>query len=84
MRRKYRRYGLTPQQYAAFYDTQGGLCAVCKVEPVTVIDHDHVTKEVRGLLCGMCNRGLGMLGDSIEGVRAALNYLENARRGPGH
>ena len=74
--RKYRRYGLTPKQYASLFDAQGGLCAICKSEPITVIDHDHETKEVRGLLCGVCNRGLGMLGDSVSGLRAALEYLE--------
>src|SRR6516225_7058612 len=33
------------------------------------------TANVRGLTCGRCNRGLGLLGDSIEGVRRALDYL---------
>ena len=41
----------------------------------SVIDHDHETGEVRGVLCNSCNRALGFLGDSIEGVQKALDYL---------
>jgi hypothetical protein len=33
------------------------------------------TEKVRGLLCSECNAGLGLLGDSIEGVQKALEYL---------
>ena len=77
--KRYRRYGLTKQQYEAMIAAQQGLCAICKVRPFAVVDHDHETKEVRGLLCDTCNRGLGLLGDSIERIRAALEYLENAR-----
>lgn len=33
----------------------GSLCAICRVNPWRVIDHDHITGAVRGLLCGECN-----------------------------
>lgn len=39
------------------------------------LDHDHKTGEFRGWLCGPCNRGLGLLGDSIAGVEALHAYL---------
>lgn len=41
------------------------------------LDHDHKTGCARGYLCNGCNRGLGMLGDSIEGLTKAINYLKN-------
>ena len=59
-------YNMTPEDYMALYDKQGGTCAIC---PATesghnatdhfIIDHDHKTKKVRGLLCSSCNLMLG-------------------------
>lgn len=46
------------------------------VRPRLVVDHNHETGEIRGLLCTPCNRGIGFLGDTIDGVRRALAYLE--------
>lgn len=37
------------------YDLQEGKCAACQVAPPHVIDHDHATDLVRGLLCIECN-----------------------------
>lgn len=59
-----------------------GECACCGVDAKDVkggklhLDHCHVTGEYRGHLCGSCNRGLGMLGDSITGVQNAIDYLK--------
>ena len=41
-----------------------------------VFDHDHETLEHRGWLCDNCNRSMGMLGDSIESLEAALSYMK--------
>jgi len=41
-----------------------------------VIDHDHRTGQIRGLLCNPCNGAIGMRGDDAEGARAALDYLK--------
>jgi hypothetical protein len=57
---------------------QGGLCAVCRKKPPEHIHHDHVTGEVRGVLCGPCNLGLGLFGDDIERLAAAVGYLKQA------
>ena len=40
-----------------------------------VLDHDHETLEIRGWICDFCNTALGRLGDNIEGVKKALEYL---------
>lgn len=78
------RYGLTLEQYEALWQRQDGRCAVCRRELVegagrtraTCVDHDHDTGAVRGLLCQTCNRALGLLGDNLEVVRRALDYLQ--------
>lgn len=40
-----------------------------------VLDHDHETSEIRGWVCDFCNTALGRLGDNVEGLRKALEYL---------
>jgi hypothetical protein len=67
--------------YTKMYADQGGVCAVCgKVNPddsSLAVDHCHETGKIRGLLCSKCNSGIGMLGDNIEGLQAALDYLKD-------
>ena len=51
-------------------------CECCGNKTETIhIDHDHNTLKFRGWLCGACNRAIGMLGDNIEGLTNAINYL---------
>ena len=40
-----------------------------------VLDHCHKTQAFRGWLCERCNTGIGKLGDDLEGVWAATEYL---------
>jgi len=39
------------------------------------LDHCHETGEFRGWLCKQCNTGLGNLGDNLESLKRAVNYL---------
>jgi len=76
-----RRYGITLEQVEQLRIKQGGRCALCGEPPSAkglCVDHDHATGRVRGLLCNGCNVGLGYLGDTAEGLRRALRYVENA------
>ena len=76
--RKYqlRRYGLSIAAYEAMYAAQGGCCAICRQpgDPLYV-DHDHVRRRVRRLLCLKCNCGLGYFGDDPRVTWAATLYL---------
>lgn len=76
--RKYT-YGITPELFNCMYQEQGGRCKLCEKPFLntkdTHVDHDHDTKEIRGLLCHTCNTALGKLGDNAEGIRKALAYL---------
>lgn len=70
-------YGLSPQEYAKILERQQYKCPICGdglTKPY--VDHCHTTGKVRGLLCVTCNTGLGKLGDSIEGIQKALQYLQ--------
>ena len=73
-----RRYGLSREARLALFEASDGLCALCYDAPATVVDHDHETGAVRGALCSGCNTGLGRLGDSVNGLRQAIEYLETA------
>lgn len=77
-----RRFGIGRDGYAKLYAAQGGVCAICG--PRTgrngrtkrlAVDHDHVTGEVRGLLCGPCNRIIGIMRDDAETFQRAADYL---------
>ena len=39
-------------------------------------DHNHETGEFRGILCGSCNRGIGLLKDSKKLLSKAIEYLD--------
>lgn len=76
---RYARRGITKEQYDAMLETQLGRCAICSGEPsALVIDHDHDTGLVRGLLCHHCNVGIGFLGDDPSRMRLAAAYVEAA------
>ena len=43
-----------------------------------VLDHDHKTNKFRGWLCKSCNVGIGYLGDNIEGLLNAIQYIKQS------
>lgn len=52
------------------------VCECChKATDKWVLDHNHSNNTFRGWLCDKCNTGIGKLGDNIEGLTNALNYL---------
>ena len=75
-------YGITHSDYEEILLSQGGVCAICDQLPTTKdkdrlhVDHDHVTGEIRGLLCSSCNVALGLFADDSERLREAAAYLE--------
>jgi hypothetical protein len=67
--------------YARLYKQQRGRCAICgraqKEEGKRLaLDHDHQTGKIRGLLCRLCNTGLGSFQDSESRLLKAKRYLE--------
>lgn len=79
-------YGITRDDFEAILDAQEGLCALCGDDPGTEslhIDHDHSCCPgnrscgvcVRSLICGTCNRGLGMFRDDRDLLLNAAAYV---------
>src|ERR1700722_2852769 len=57
------------------------ICECCGRAPgkrALGLDHDHDTGQFRGWLCDNCNRGIGMLGDTLLGAQHAVEYLTRA------
>ena len=75
-----RLYGITPEHFATLIEQQENRCAICRTIPDRFhLDHDHRTEIVRGLLCGQCNRALGLFGDDPQVLAAAIDYLRRER-----
>lgn len=74
--RKYH-YGITQVEFEALLLAQDGRCAICRVLLLKpVVDHDHDTQIVRGLLCSNCNVALGMMRDNPDTLLRAVDYLK--------
>lgn len=82
-----KRFGITALEYEQLHDAQNGCCGICN-QPETAndkgknetrslaVDHDHITGEVRGLLCTNCNIGIGHFKDNIKLLESAIRYIK--------
>ena len=73
----FRKLGLTAARYYEMAEAQDWKCKICQRIPPNKlhVDHNHETMEIRGLLCGACNVGLGHFGDDPDRLVAAAEYL---------
>jgi hypothetical protein len=75
-------YGITKDQY---YALDKGLCPICTrewsdtVKPC--VDHDHVSGEIRGLLCLYCNHRMVGRHRDADLVQRIATYLRETPRG---
>ncbi|HET8911198.1 MAG TPA: endonuclease VII domain-containing protein, partial [Ktedonobacteraceae bacterium] len=80
-------YRITEEAYWLLFQQQMGLCASCgctetSVDPRTgtslrlCVDHNHVTGEIRGLLCHGCNIALGYLQEDPRRIKCLLKYAK--------
>ena len=76
-------YGITNQDYEKMLEDQHFCCLGCGLHQNEIskklnVDHDHKTGIIRGLLCGNCNRALGLVKDSIKTLVKLQKYLEKS------
>lgn len=82
-----KKYGLTLSEYKQLLDKQNNKCTVCGEDNGNrnlVIDHNHITNKLRGLLCGRCNFGLGYFQVDkydIKLLKKAIKYMEDVKNG---
>lgn len=57
-------------------------CTICGDEAPLVVDHDHKTNQIRGMLCNRCNKGLGLFRDNPDLLEYARIYLLAATDDP--
>jgi hypothetical protein len=81
---RFYKYGITKEQYEQRVSEQKGLCAICSAAPAILhIDHDHSCcptlpscgECVRGLLCGNCNKALGLMKENVVAIENMIKYL---------
>jgi hypothetical protein len=72
------KYGLDAEAYEKLFEKQKGLCALCESNPgpgKLVVDHDHKTGRVRGLLCRPCNLAIAKAEANPNWFTKAQIYL---------
>lgn len=70
-----RNYNMTIEQFNKMVEIQESKCAICKKPASLHVDHCHATNKIRALLCGPCNRGIGMFKENIDVLLEAINYI---------
>lgn len=78
LRYRSRVYNLSPEQLTEMQIRAGGKCSICGkyVGSKLVIDHDHMTGKVRGMICTACNFALGWVGDNQKILANMITYLK--------
>jgi len=75
------RFGLTVEMWETMFEAQSRCCGICKRDTPDrgknwAVDHDHVTMQVRGILCSSCNLAIGILRDNCKLLENCITYLQ--------
>lgn len=73
-------YGISLEEYNRLFEQYNYECCICGNVAVC-LDHNHITGEIRGILCHPCNQAIGLLRDSPDLLRKAATYLEVCANG---
>lgn len=78
-----KRFGITLLDYNSLLEQQHGVCAICgktDKRKSLAVDHDHITGQVRGLLCGRCNPALGFILENSNYANQLIKYIERHKQ----
>jgi hypothetical protein len=73
-----RKYGITSEGFEELWNRQKEQCAICDAALTrnkAHVDHNHTTKQIRGLLCGRCNVMIAMGLDNPLRLELGAAYL---------
>lgn len=73
-----RKYKLSLGDFELMIKTQGSRCRVCRMSfeiHRPVVDHDHSSGSVRGILCQHCNSSIGSFQESHMLIAQAADYV---------
>ena len=76
-------YGISIAEYEQMLKKQKGVCAICGRPPAKqrlAVDHNHKTKQIRGLLCYHCNYGLPWFKTNARILAKAAAYVWRAKK----
>lgn len=86
--RREREFGITQEQFDFKVAKQSGLCEICKQPMLAGVrnrtpcqDHNHITSELRDILCSSCNLMLGNCFENKEILANAIQYLQKHESG---
>lgn len=69
------KYGLSKPEFDEMLTKQRGICVLCE-RKAKVVDHDHITGKIRGILCYACNFAVSRVEKDGWAVRAQ-HYVES-------
>lgn len=72
----YKSFGFSYEEYQEKLVEQDNICLICKKQTKLVVDHCHKTNYYRGVICNLCNAGLGCFYDDTQIMQNAINYLK--------
>lgn len=75
-------YGINDSQRTMMLEKQNGVCFLCGKKESEFqnrfgIDHNHITGQIRGLLCLKCNFMIGYANDDINILSKAIEYIKS-------
>lgn len=78
-----KKYNITLAEYNQLLLKQNYVCALChkpEKNRKLLVDHDHNTKRVRGLLYTTCNTSIAILVDNHSGLNELIMYLSKGEQ----